>query len=301
MRVTVSGASGFVGAHLTRELVAHGHAVAGLGKGPIAPEVEGLLSSYTDQDLAVAWPHETADAVVHLAGLSEVGASFGDPQGYIQGNSAPVTHLCESLLASGHSPRVVVVSTGAVYAPGVRLTEAAPTRATSPYAVSKLLVETQCAYYRGRGLDVTVMRPFNHLGPGQQPGFLLPDLIAGMSSDVLTTGNLQTRRDYTDVRDVARAYRLAVDAKVLDASVLNICSGRSVSGQALLELVAEELGVPVPQTSVDPARLRPDDPAEISGDNGLAAQVLGWRPEIDLRATVRDSLGALRRVSSGLE
>ena len=294
MKVAVSGVGGFVGGHLARELVAHGHAVVGLGKGPLGPEVADLVTSYIDQDLAHAWPREDADAVVHLAGLSEVGASFRDPQGYIQGNSAPVTHLCEGLLADGHSPRVVVVSTGAVYAPGVGLDEDAPTRATSPYVVSKLLVETQCAYYRRRGLDITVVRPFNHLGPGQQPGFLLPDLIAGLSRGDLTTGNLDTRRDYTDVRDVARAYRLVVEAGKVDAPVLNICSGTSVSGRTMLELVAQELGVPVPDGTVDPARLRPDDPPEISGDNALAARVLGWQPEVDLRSTVRDSIGALR-------
>ena len=294
MRVAVSGVNGFVGVHLTRELVARGHEVVGLGKGPVAPEVADVVADYHDQDLTRLWPRETSDAVVHLAGLSAVGPSFDDPQGYLEGNSAPVTHLCEGLLREGRSPRVVVVSSGALYAPGVGVSESSATQPSSPYAVSKLLVETQCAYYRRRGMDITVMRPFNHIGPGQQPGFLLPDLIAGVTSGACTVGDLTTRRDYTDVRDVVRAYRLAVEADQLDVPVLNVCSAVSVSGQTLLDLVARELGVAAPDVTVDPARLRPDDPREIRGDNALIAQVLGWHPTIDLESTVRDTVAHLR-------
>lgn len=294
MRVTVSGVNGFVGGHLVRELVDHGHEVVGLGKGRASGAIADLLVDYRDQDLAEAWPDDVSDAVVHLAGLSAVGPSFAQPQVYLQGNSAPVTNLCEGLLETGRSPRVVVVSTGAVYAPGVDIDESSPTQAASPYAVSKLLVETQCAYYRRRGLDVTVMRPFNHIGPGQTTGFLLPDLIEGVRSGgaSLTVGNLETRRDYTDVRDVVRAYRLAVEADQIGTPVLNVCSATSVSGHALLESVTHTLGVTTPELHVDPDRLRPDDPAEIKGSHDLITDVLGWRPAIGLEQTVRDTLRA---------
>jgi GDP-4-dehydro-6-deoxy-D-mannose reductase len=264
----------------------------GLSKGPVSPDIADLVTDYQDRDLTESWPSDPADAIIHLAGLAAVRPSFDDPQGYLVGNSAPVTHLCERLLAEGHSPRVVVVSTGAIYAPGVRLNEAAPTQVTSPYVVSKLLVELQCAYYRRRGLDVTVMRPFNHIGPGQQPGFLLPDLIVGVAAGALTAGNLDTRRDYTDVRDVARAYRLAVEAERIDPPTLNVCSAVAVSGREMLRLVAHEFGVPVPQPAVDPARLRPADPSEITGDNTLIREVLGWAPQISLERTVADTVAA---------
>jgi GDP-4-dehydro-6-deoxy-D-mannose reductase len=290
VRVAVSGINGFVGQHLVRELVSHDHQVIGLSKGPILPVLAPMLADYVECDLAQAWPEVDAEAVVHLAGLSAVGPSFRDPQGYLQGNSAPVTHLCEGLLDAGRSMRLVVVSTGAVYAPGVGVHESSPTEPTSPYAVSKLLVENQCAYYRRRGLDVTVMRPFNHIGPGQQPGFLLPDLIAAVGSGRVTAGNLETKRDYTDVRDVVRAYRLALEADEGRAPVLNVCSARAVAGTTLLGLVAREIGVDVPPVAVDPARLRPDDPPEIRGDNTLIGQVLGWRPQLDLDTTVRDTV-----------
>jgi GDP-4-dehydro-6-deoxy-D-mannose reductase len=290
VRVAVSGVNGFVGQHLVRELVSHGHEVLGTSNGPVEPTIQDALAAYSDQDLTVAWPALEVDAVVHLAGLSAVGPSFEDPQSYIHGNSAPVTQLGEHLLRTERPVRVVVVSTGAVYAPGAALGEDSPTQPSSPYAVSKLLVETQCAYYRRRGVDVTVMRPFNHVGPGQQPGFLLPDLIAGLARGSLTVGNLDTRRDYTDVRDVVRAYRLSVEADRSDTGLFNVCSARSVSGRSLLRLVVSELGIEEPQVLVDSSRLRPDDPTEIRGDNSLIGEVLGWRPEIDLKTTVRDTV-----------
>lgn len=294
MRVAVTGVNGFVGIHLTRELVSSGHQVIGVGIGPLEEENVGLLDDYFDQDLTLSWPDSVmGDAVVHLAGLSAVGPSFEEPQRYLQTNSALVTHLCETMLAQGRNPRIIVVSSGAVYAPGVGLTEDSPVVASSPYAVSKLLVEMQSAYYRRRGLDIAVMRPFNHIGPGQQPGFLLPDLIASVQAGgPISAGNLETKRDYTDVRDVVRAYRLAAEADRLDSMILNVCSGRSVSGRTVLELVAAAVGVSVPEVVLDHRRLRPDDPEEISGDNALAASALGWRPEFELARTIADTVAA---------
>jgi GDP-4-dehydro-6-deoxy-D-mannose reductase len=293
VKIAVSGVNGFVGSHLVADLVRHGHDVVGLGRGEPAANLHGRLAGYHDQDLSLAWPDlPDLDAVVHLAGLSAVGPSFADPQSYLSGNSAPVTHLGESLLASGLASRVVVVSTGAVYAPGTQIAEADETRVSSPYAMSKLLVELQCTYYRSRGLDITVMRPFNHLGPGQQKGFLLPDLVAGVTAGRLVVGNLDTRRDYTDVRDVVRAYRLAVESREPLPPVLNVCSGVSVSGRELLDLVLEQHGTASTDVRVDPALVRPGDPAEISGDNGLIARTLSWQPELPLADTVRDTLAA---------
>lgn len=293
MRIAVSGVNGFVGGHLARELHAHGHQVVGLGTGDPAPALDGLLDEYLSGDLADAWPDTPCDATVHLAALSAVGPSFADPQGFICANSAPLTHLCEGLLDRSARSRVIVVSTGAVYAPGTGLTESAATEPSSPYAVSKLLNELQATYYRRRGLDIVTMRPFNHIGPGQRPGFLLPDLATGVEAasragEPLRVGNLDTRRDYTDVRDVVRAYRLAVETPELPVPLLNVCSGHSIAGREILDHVVAALGVEMPALEVDTARLRPEDPEAISGDNTLIRKTLGWVPAIDLATTVRD-------------
>lgn len=303
MRVVVSGVNGFVGGHLARELVEQGHEVVGLGMGDADPAVAPLLAEYVAEDLTLAWPDVPGDAVVHLAALSAVGPSFDDPQRFISANSAPLTHLCEGLLRRSSSCRVLVVSTGAVYAPGVHLSETSPTEPASPYAVSKLLVELQSAYYQRRGLDVVVMRPFNHIGPGQANGFLLPDLMSGVEAaraagSPMRVGNLDTRRDYTDVRDVVRAYRLALEAPELDAPLLNVCSGESVSGRTMLDLVIAAMGVEAPPIEVDTSRLRPGDPESISGDNTRIRDVLGWSPQIDLKTTVGDVVRHGRRESA---
>lgn len=285
-----------MGPHLVRELASHGHSVIGMGLGPVGEDVGPLLSDYVAVDLRDHWPAVNCDAVVHLAALSAVGPSFNEPQRYIESNSAPMTRLAEALLSTNEKVRVVVVSTGAVYhtADNQSLNEGSPTNPSSPYIVSKILTEAQSAYYRQRGLDILVMRPFNHIGPGQGPGFLLPDLVSGVTNwmqteEAVRVGNLATRRDYTDVRDVVRAYRLALEAPHVTTPVLNVCSGKSVSGRELLDLVADALtDGSRPEIHVDQAKLRPGDPGEIRGNNTAIRETLGWQPSIDLVQTVRD-------------
>lgn len=295
MRVAVTGVNGFVGQHLARELVDAGHIVVGVGLGTVAPGLQTVLADYAECDLSRAWPPVEAEGIVHLAALSAVGPSFNDPQRYLEANSAPLTHLAEAMLRQGRAPRIVVVSTGAVYGAndGIPLVESAPMVPTSPYVVSKMLTEAQCAYYRRRGLDVLAMRPFNHIGPGQGAGFILPDLVAGVvrwrdHGKPVTVGNLTTRRDYTDVRDVVRAYRLTLESLAAPLPVLNVCSGVSVSGQTLLNEVARAVGVHDPAVVVDSALLRPSDPHEVRGDHTLIQRTVGWVPRIPLEQTVAD-------------
>jgi len=303
MKVAVTGVNGFVGQHLVRELTSHGHAVIGIGLDSGAGrDIADLMSDYVAVDLREQWPAVECDGVIHLAALSAVGPSFTDPQRYIESNSSPVTHLGEALLSKAGEIRIVVVSTGAVYR-GVEnfaLDETAPISPSSPYIVSKILTEVQSAYYHQRGLGVLVMRPFNHIGPGQGAGFLLPDLVSGVANWMQTgapmkVGNLDTRRDYTDVRDVVRAYRLALEAPDPTANVLNVCSGKSVSGRELLEALCDVLVVDrPPNVEIDQAKIRPSDPAAILGDNTAIRKTLGWQPVIPLRQTVRDVVESLR-------
>lgn len=298
-RVVVTGVNGFVGRHLVAELGAQGYDVVGVGH-ETEPQADGL-ADYVAQDLTRGWPDGIeADAVVHLAGLSAVGPSFAQPQRYLEQNSAMVTHLGESLLRDRSSARVLVVSSGAVYDADqdLPLTEESRTGHGSPYVVSKLLVEHQAAYYASRGLDVVVARPFNHLGPGQGPGFLVPDLYdavrqAAHDGGPLRVGDLDTRRDYTDVRDVVRAYRLLLEADTLEEELFNVCSGRSWSGRELLAELQRALGLEDLDVEVDPTRLRPDDPREIVGSAERLQKAVGWQPLIDVAASVHDFVDAV--------
>ena len=141
-----------------------------------------------------------------------------------------------------------------------------------------------------------IARPFNHIGPGQGQGFLLPDLATALISVVegqaLAVGNLATRRDYTDVRDVARAYRLLATQPVLSHDVYNVCSGHSLAGSDILaELLRVSGRKPMP-IGTDPARLRPNDSLDIFGDNSRLRDDLGWAPQFAIEDTIADYLAA---------
>jgi GDP-4-dehydro-6-deoxy-D-mannose reductase len=296
--IVITGVDGFVGRHTARAVAAAGHRVVGLGRATDAPdELRDTLDDYVAGDLTQGWPFEGhADAVIHLAGLAAVGPSFDAPQQYVTANSAMVTSMCESLIRrpSERPVRVVGVSTGAVYrAPeaGEALDETAPVAESSPYVVSKLLVEHQLAYYSRRGVDAVVARPFNHIGPGQSGGFLVPDLtrrLLDSDARTITTGNLETRRDYTDVRDVARAYVLLATAADHQHDVYNVASGTARSGAEVLEAVCSALGRPVPETDADPDLIRPNDPPVICGDAARLRDEFGWEPTYEFARTVDD-------------
>ncbi|KAA6434892.1 NAD-dependent epimerase/dehydratase family protein [Agrococcus sediminis] len=293
LRIAITGADGFVGRHVARLAAERGHRVVGVLRSE-RREPPPDLDEAVVADLAhAASALPPVDVVLHLAGLAAVGPSFAQPQRYLEQNSAMVTHLAESLLQADERPRLIGASSGAVYAPGEGpLDERAPTACASPYVVSKLLVELQLDYYRGRGLETIAVRPFNHLGPGQGEGFLLPDLAAGLRrlrpGEALPVGDLTTRRDYTDVRDVAAAYLALCEAPVLEHPLYNVASGIARSGEEVLAALCAALGVPMPPRVRIAGERRPVDAQEVVGDAGRLRDELGWRPRIGLAETVRD-------------
>jgi len=304
-RIAITGVTGFVGRHLVEAARAAKVEVVGITLHPTNEDqkLDQQLNAKFSADLTNEFPEiGEVDAVIHLAGLSAVGPSFTQPQRYISDNSAMVTHLGEAMLErQGRAPRIVGISSGAVYAQGVleALTEEAAVASSSPYVVSKLLVEHQYNYYSARGLDVVVARPFNHIGPGQSLGFLLPDLVASLlnlreEGEVLSVGNLNTSRDYTDVRDVAAAYlHLALTDRPL-ASLYNIASGRSLLGWEILAMAANALGLSVPPTSTDPHRMRATDISRVTGDARALNVAIGWEPSIRIEQSVHDYVRDLR-------
>lgn len=293
--VAVTGINGFVGKHLARELAEHDISVVGVGQEEsVHEDIADKVERYHQADLAETWPIKgKIDAVIHLAGLAAVGPSFESPQDYITLNSSMVTQMAEYYLRSeAVSPRFVVVSSGAVYSPDqdMPLTEDATTGISSPYVLSKLLVELQCEYYRTRGLDFVVARPFNHIGPGQREGFLVPDMIEQLreAEDEIMVGNIGTKRDYTDVRDVVAAYRGLAIAPNLKHPTYNICSGLSVAGKDIVEALKKIMGKDDVEVVVDKTRVRPNDPPNIVGDYSRLQADTGWAPAIPLQQTLED-------------
>lgn len=306
-RVLVTGINGFVGHHLARELVNHGDVVLGCGlDAELDPTLNGQVSQYfgecdlTKPESVAVLPLETIDAVINLAGLAQVGASFGEGQAekYNFVNVAVHTTIVERLRELGRlSTRVVAVSTGAVYdnfQPMPINEDGALISKGSPYALSKIAMEEALSEHRQNGLDIVVARPSNHIGPGQLGGFLVPDLIKGLRNlgpdKELLVGRLDTKRDYTDVRDVVRAYRLLAMADELDHNLYNICSGESHSGQEILDLLTELLGISGVKVVLDESRVRPNDPADVRGDSSRLRTDTGWSPTIPLEQTLRDTL-----------
>lgn len=295
-RIVITGVNGFVGKHLARELASNDISVIGIGReDTVDSEIAELLEEYIHQDIANEWPNIGGhiNTVINLAGLAAVDPSFKHPQDYIDINSAIVTNMCEYYLAQDEKPRIISITSGAIYSPDqpMPLTEESEVALNSPYAVSKVLNEKQLAYYRGRGLDCIAVRPFNHIGPGQMSGFLVPDLIEKLSSSehgVIEVGNLKTKRDYTDVRDVAMAYRSLASTEKLNFDTYNVCSGKSYSGEEILAKIQQKMGKEGITVQIDQSKIRPNDPIDIYGSAEKLAQDTGWGPSIDLDKTIED-------------
>ena len=299
LKVAVTGISGFVGYHLATELKANGAYVVGVDRNREALAGLGkLVDRPVVADLADEWPvTEPIDAVINLAGMAAVGPSFDNPQSYINTNSAILTNICEYYLAQTDRPRILTISSGAVYDSDqpMPINESGKLSYNSPYAVSKILNENQCKYYKTRGLDCIVARPFNHIGPMQRPGFLVPDLLAQLreaknsGSSTITVGNLATRRDYTDVRDVVKAYWALITASSLSQDIYNICSGKALAGEELLGMMQNILGANI-KAEVDSTKVRPNDPPMIAGDASALSRDTGWQPGIPIEQTLEDAI-----------
>jgi len=296
-KTIITGVNGFVGHHLAKEMHDNNFDVIGIGLDPEPSSVnQAQVYSYIEADLSGQWPEtNTVSNIIHLAGLAAVGPSFENPQKYIEINSSMVTNMCEYFLKQPVRPRIILVSSGSVYDSNqdMPLTEQSKISFNSPYAISKILNENQAAYYRNRGLDIVVARPFNHIGPGQEAGFLLPDLANGIDNalqtdSILQVGNLETKRDYTDVRDVVRAYRLLAITKKLGAATYNICSGKSIFGREILSQLHAEMNAPEINVVVDQSRIRPSDPIDIYGSYSQLNNDTGWIPQYDLQQTRAD-------------
>lgn len=292
MTTLVTGASGFVGHHLVNELLKNDHAVIAIGH----HATTGLDNRATyhqvdllDDDALSKIDLSAVDSVIHLAGLAAVGPSFSQPRHYIDANAGMTINLFEALIAAKRQPRVVVVSSGALYQPGLNLDESSPVLPSSPYAISKLTQEYLGSYYGHRGFKVIIARPFNHIGPGQTPGFIVPDLVAQIQAGgTIKTGNLATKRDYTDVRDIAAAYTLLL-SKGRPGETYNICSGASHSGQEILDLLLADIQ-PKPDVETDQTKLRPTDINDIYGSHAKLTKDTGWNPGISLAQTLKDVL-----------
>lgn len=303
MRTLITGASGFAGGYLAQLCHAAGEEVLGVSRTGTAPPDAGAAAALDlcDADAVTALVAEFApDVVHHLACQSSVGESWVAPGPTVYGNVVGAVNLLEALRLHAPAARVIWVSTSEVYGSAVQLpiTEDAPLAPASPYAVSKAAGDELAGVY-ARAYDMAIVRarPFSHAGPRQRPMFLMSNIARtlvqarreGSERVTITTGNPDTRRDFVDVRDVARAYRLLV-ANGVPGEVYNVSSGASVSTAeqvALAGSLVEGLEV---EHVVDPAKVRAHEIAELRGSFDRLAAATGWTPEIPLRQTWADTI-----------
>ena len=307
MTALVTGATGFAGAHLMEALrqgavEAYGTSLSGGADGRIRQ------TDLTDYDAVVGLLDELRpETIFHLAAFASPALSFKEPVEAVTSTLAMQINLFQACLALRIKPRIVVVSSGQIYgmsdAARLPLAETTPLDLPSPYAVAKVGQENLVSMYAKLGVESVVARPFNHIGPGQQPGYLVADLtkqIAELERDggeVLRVGNLSSKRDFTDVRDVVRAY-LLLAAKGTAGEVYNVCSGTSRSGQEILDLLLRASGARI-RTEQDPARMRPADVPDLRGDATKIRQDTGWTPEIPIEQTLAETLAYWRSQVAG--
>ena len=292
MHAYLTGGAGFVGQWLQEHLSRSGDAVA-------APEVDVTDGAALRDAVLAAAP----DAIYHLAAITNVGESWGAPQRTLEVNAMGTLNLLEAARALPQPPTVLLVCSAEVYGrvgpEELPLTEESPLRPVSPYAASKVAAEfLGLQEFLAHQLPVVRVRAFNHIGPGQAPTFVVSSLahqiaeVERLGGGAVKVGNLSPQRDFTDVRDVVRAYRLLVE-RGSAGDVYNVCSGQAVAveevARRLIALAHADLHL-----EVDPARVRDVETPVLLGSRAKLVAATGWVPEYALDQTLADVLDAWR-------
>lgn len=297
MRALITGAGGFVGHHLQRHLEAEGDEVIATDR------VTDGLDILDAPALLDRFRRVEPEVVYHLAGASDVGGSWQTPQATFRANAEGTLNVLWAARESGTGCVLTVGSAdvyGKVTAEDLPISEDLPLRPVSPYAASKAAAD-HVALQASLGYDQHVVRcrPFNHLGPGQTDKFVAPAIAGRVARNerdgesVVKVGNLSPKRDFTDVRDVVRAYRLLVE-RGRSGEVYNVCSGRAIAVQELVEQFIQMATIPM-TLEADPGLQRPVDIPVLLGDNSRLVADTGWAPEIPLSTTLSDLLEDRRR------
>jgi GDP-4-dehydro-6-deoxy-D-mannose reductase len=305
MRPTlVTGAAGFAGGHLLDLLVGAGQQVVAWQKSngltPTLPGVQWEVVDLLDRaSVSASVARIRPGAVYHCAGAPHVGRSWETAEATLAVNVRGTHHLVESLREHAPDARVLIPSSALVYRQlDAPLSEDQPLEPASPYGLSKLAQEL-IGTGNGNSPIFCIARAFNHSGPRQHPSFAvsgfarqIADIEAGLAPPVMTVGNLDAKRDLTDVRDTVRAYRLILE-RGAPGRPYNVCTGHAVEIGALLDLLLARARVPI-RVAPDPSRFRPNDLPLVVGDPSRIRDELGWTPEIPLNRMLDDVLAFWR-------
>lgn len=308
----ITGIAGFVGGHLTRHLLEtvpdlqiHGAVLANTPTN-LPPSVHLHALDLNDVNaVATLIAQVQPDHIYHLAAWAAVAQSFDRPWETIENNVRIQLNLFLGCIRMNVAPRILAVTSGEIYgtdvSPDMPTPESAPFRPANPYAVSKVTQDMLALqYFLSHQLPIIRVRPFNHLGPGQATGFVAPDLAqqiaqieAGQREPTILCGDLSTERDFTDVRDIVRAYHLLLEHGA-PGEAYNVASGRTYPIRYVLETLLSFTDEPITIRS-NSGHLRSSGVRKSWGDSSKLHAATGWTPQISLETTLHDVLNDFRQ------
>jgi len=309
LRALITGVTGFAGSHLAEYLVAHtelevwGTDISGSDRNiaQFKDDLQFVVGDMSEPEVAsAALTQAQPDYVFHLAAQAFVPLSWRDPWQTIANNVRAQLNILQAVVNSGAGPKVLIVGSadeyGMITPDELPITEATPLRPYSPYAVSKIAQDMLgYQYYASHGLPIVRVRPFNHIGPRQSPAFVTSDFAkqvaeieAGSREPRIHVGNLEAKRDFTDVREMVQGYYLALERGEA-GEVYNLGAERAYSIREVLDVLLDMSEVEI-EVVPDPARLRPSDVPVVVSDCSKFRQQTGWRAAISLRESLRDIL-----------
>lgn len=307
-KALITGSEGFVGGYLKKELSDNGYDVYGADV-VVSEEAEksGKVFKIDMLDYESTFSiidKIKPDIIIHLAGQANVAASWKIPQKTMQINVIAAINLMEAVRNVNSDIRIVLVGSsdqyGKLLEKGVDVKESMETHPETPYAVSKKAQEEMAGIYvRAYKMNVCMTRSFNHGGAGQKKGFMIPDFASGIvdvergNQDVVRVGNLESKRDFTHVKDVVRAYRLIAE-KGKTGTVYNVGSGTAVSAASILDKLVSMADCEI-KVVQDPSRLRPSDTPVICCNHDLLTEDTGWTPLYSVDDIVKDTLDYYRK------
>lgn len=312
LKILITGITGFVGGHLTEFLLNKSYQIYGTYLHPYnpasSPDLQKVILYPCDltqsEAVQTVLKEVRPDLIYHLAGVSNVQKSWFGREATLKINLFGALNLLESVRKFSPSVRILMVSSSEVYGnvpPNLQpIPETFPLHPITPYAVSKASLELLCyPYLYGDKLQIILVRPFNHTGPRQDPSFVCPDFARqiaqiekGLQEPKIYVGNLDAKRDFSDVRDVVRGYHKVLEEGKI-GEIYNVASGKAYSIQELLDILISLSSTKI-ETISDPSRLRPSDITMLLGDNTKIRRQTGWEPQIPIRDTLLATLNYWR-------
>ena len=314
-KVLITGVSGFAGSFLAEHLLQKNEfevwgtylrepSLANLED--IKDKVSLVQLDFLDLDKVIKTISDIApDYIFHLAAIPSVRESFSNPSKVFFNNVDSELNLLEAIrLKNLSETKILIISSAEIYGlvskENLPISENTPFRPTSSYAVSKLTQDfLGLQYFLSYGLKVVRVRPFNHIGPRQAPGFVVSSFAKKIAeleknnSEIIRVGNLSSKRDFTDVRDMVKAYLLAIE-KGEPGDVYNIGSDKSYSISEILDKMIKISGKNI-KFEIDKSLFMPSDNPETVSDSSKFIKLTGWKPEIDLDTTLADTLDYWRK------